>query len=286
MHHRLGRFVPAPEQQLAAIVRQLHRLTANNLRASVRSLSNRDLRSCSDLLEVLPGGHPDRVWLDDVYDRAQYLAAGGAELRLWACEHRAGESGETAVVFVDWTQVRAVGPRDQVAAGVAVLRAAGGPVQVMPRLFRKICSNGAVVDAGNGAGTVCAAASAGDLFAAALAPEVFATATSRLAAMRSVRLSRELAQGVNGLTLDDPRLQPTAEDGGATAFGYMNAATAAAHFAGSWSERLAAERRAVQQFARFVDGHDVAPIWQRYGVAHGPGRDVAFAAAAGDAVCT
>ncbi len=255
MHYSLGSFPLNPS--FSNIVSMAGRLSRLGLQRHLEALSDQ-LRSVqreppTDLLTALAADDPDRGWLAETALSARQLRADGARLDLIACDHTPGPDGECCVVFVDRARQAAVRVDDDVQAGVAILRSPATGLCVMPRVFRKVCSNGAVLDLGNREATVVEWHEVDDAIRACLAPERFADAVARFRWATTVEIDDIAAFArVAGTVTAGAHLVRRAGETERSLFAVLNAATERAHLDLRWSARLDRERDAERLLAAAI----------------------------------
>ncbi len=204
----------------------------------------------SDLLDVLEADDVDRPWVEQVAATAHQLAASGSRLQLIACERNPRPDGECAVVFVDRSRLAAVRVGDEVSAGVAVVRSPEHGLCVMPRVFRMICSNGAIVERDSRWQTPCEWHEVGDAMRDCLDQDLFTRSVASFRRATTVRVAdvAALAHAAGAVT-DGMHLTGRAAATDPSLFGVINAATERAHLDTRWSQRLDRERDAARLLA-------------------------------------
>ncbi len=121
------------------------------LRALIQSAEGARLRELKeieeapDLLRSLPDGSSDREWAAEIASAMRTLLGEGASPRLDVCEGEGGPDGYLAIGAHAETLRRAVRQRDLVSAGFVVIRSGFAEPRIYPRVYRKVCANGAVV---------------------------------------------------------------------------------------------------------------------------------------------
>lgn len=252
MHYSLGSFPLNPSFSIiqAAASRLGRRGLVQQVSALMDQLRSIQSQPPTDLLTALPADDPDRGWLAETALTARQLAADGARLDLVACDHTPGPDGECCVVFVDRARQAAVRVDDDVQAGVAILRSPATGLCVMPRVFRKVCSNGAVLELGNREANVVEWHEVDDAIRACLAPERFADAVARFRWATTVEIGDIAAFArVAGTVTGGGHLAARAAATERSLFSVLNAATERAHLDLRWSQRLDRERDAARLLA-------------------------------------
>jgi hypothetical protein len=193
-------------------------------------------------------------------------------VRLLHCEREPGDHGHVAIAVVDPSCAAAVRAESEtrsrgVAAfgdrasgdlhcgGLAAVRMPGGDVEILPRIYRRVCTNGAVVltrtcsDLLREAGTVHAAVDA------CLSPATTGAAFALLDAAARTPVADPVALLQLALT---PAAAAAAwagrEDRDPTMFGVVNALTAHARRERSFARRFAIERGAARILAGVTGG--------------------------------
>ncbi|MCI0589528.1 MAG: hypothetical protein L0323_22160 [Planctomycetes bacterium] len=198
-----------------------------------------------DLLEALPAESPDRAWVERTAEALEARHRRSPRLALLRCEWERDGGGFVAISACDGGVADAVRTGDSVSAGFVAIRDGGG-LRVLPRIYRKVCANGAVVfqgeqgDALAGAGDVAEAVEAcfrkpalegtvGRLRRAARTP-----VPSPAALLVRARAASEVAEVLAAFEAAGDR----------TAWGLINAATAAARGESDFRRRVERERDA------------------------------------------
>jgi hypothetical protein len=194
---------------------------------------------------VLAAEDVDRPWLEATVATVEALRRDGAELGLAHCERTTGDDGACFVSLFDRNQAKNVKQGDLVHAGVALLRSPATGLVVMPRVFRKVCSNGAVLELGSRTGAAIDADEVPAAIQACLGADVFSAAVQRFRSAANVVV--EDVEAFLGMGLATPRAELRrhfAASGDRTLFGLVNAATSLAHDVADPVQRLARERDA------------------------------------------
>ena len=205
----------------------------------------------TDLLAVLDAEDPDRPWVEALAATARDLRAEGRPLSLACCFRTTGVDGQCSVMLHDRSLARSVKTGDTVTAGVAVLRSPAAGLVVMPRVFRKVCSNGAVVDVGAGVLREVETSEVGPCVRACLQPAGIDVAVERFRRAAGIAVDDLEALLTRAQTVT-PRAELAARwrrDGDASVFGLVNAATALAHSEQVPDRRLDRERDAERLLA-------------------------------------
>lgn len=146
MRCRLGSLTPLPD--LAQVAVLLHQAAAAGRGSRMQRFGEikRGQSDVPDLLEVLPASHPMRALAGEVQ-------AGLADLRgvdpvqLTHCEWH---EDRFVAVAGTWSQRgRAVKRGDLLCAGFALFGEDGEVPRLLPRIYRVVCANGALVPLGN-----------------------------------------------------------------------------------------------------------------------------------------
>lgn len=269
MKHSLGSLQCHPAPDFPALFRRMRamfrRMDAGRPGAppmpAFRMARQSDQRPYPDLLSVLDVHDPDRAWVEAVAATVDEMQAEGRRFTLVDCERTTDCDAYCGVTLYEPALARSVQENDVVSAGVAIIRRAHGEPEVMPRIFRKVCSNGAVVDLG--AGT----AQAVEAYEVARAMRDCLTPTGLdLARTRFERAANTLIPDVEVVLARARPRTPTGdivalwrEAGDRSAWGLVNAATALAHDEPNLARRLERERDAERILVAALAGHPVAP---------------------------
>jgi hypothetical protein len=246
MDYALGSFAPDRDAALTALVQQLGLLSPSDLAARLRAFHG---APPADVLDVLATSHPDRAWLAQVSATADELVADGHDLALLVCRHE--DDGSCVVAFHDRALLADVRPGDSVQAGAVVLRGAGPGLSVAPRVFRKVCSNGAVLELPGAEAQAIDAADVGAALRACLQAEPFAEHVRQLrhAAFELVVDGPALLRAAALHTPDELLLGRWRRQGDRSLWGLVNAATSLAHADPLWHDRVTRERDASRLLA-------------------------------------
>jgi hypothetical protein len=269
MNHCLASFALEPERPALALSqfmrahgeRWLHS-NAREREQLTRELTTamRDAlrpQQAPDLLHVLPNRDPDRPWLQATAAVLTSLRS-RQDLHLVECQRRTGPEGCIALAVVDRTLTKPVRKDDCVSAGFAAMRQEGSAPMVWPRIYRKVCTNGAILYAGDGEQHEVTAETLPDAVLACLSGSNFDPAVERM------RRAAEFEIPDPALVLTRARpIAPPAEiiaefrrAGDRTGWGLLNAATALARAELVLPRRLHREQdaerilRAVESMAR------------------------------------
>lgn len=258
MKYALGSLVIDRDAALTALVQQVPLLSPAAMSRRLREFQS---AGTVDLLSILDPLDADRPWLQAVLATTQQLRREGRHLALLDCEWRSSNWGgspsrsddprsddgaECAVALVDRSLTDAVRPGDIVQAGVAILRTPELGLVAMPRLFRKLCSNGAVFDLGCATGREIEPFEIETAMRACLQPGGFEATVGRLrwAAHEVVTEGAELVAAARPHSGSDSLLSRWRQQGDRSLWGLINAATSLAHADTSWCKRLGRERDA------------------------------------------
>jgi len=270
MNHRLASFALESERPDLALSQFMRTHGARWLHSNARereqltrelTTAMRDAlrpQQAPDLLQVLPNGDPDRPWLQATAAVLTSLQGRGRDLHLVECQRRTGPDGCIALAVVDRTLTKPVRKDDCVNAGFAALRQEGSAPIVWPRIYRKVCTNGAILYVGDGEQHEVTAETLPDAVLACMSGRNFDPAVERM------RRAAEFAVPDPALVLARARpVAPPAEivaefrrAGDRTGWGLLNAATALARAERVLPRRLAREQdaerilRAVESMAR------------------------------------
>lgn len=257
MRYRFGSFGYAPEtgSSLAALQQLLayRRATSASAARHIEPLIVRErqrlamLRAAPDILTALPSWSDDLGWLHDLARAAESIQAGGRELRLVRCEAIAGTEGSVIVVMRDAAMLRSVRHGDLVSPGFVAQRSLTLELEIAPRLYRQVCTNGQVVEI----------ESAGDLLARAggiaaavercLSPGELERTVADLQVAAQQRADAALPALVAARVAPAQRAAIAdrfARDRDPTWWGLMNAVTAHARTQQPFARRLELERAA------------------------------------------
>jgi hypothetical protein len=195
-----------------------------------------------DLLETLQPSDPDWTWVHEVHEIMQERSRIRTSLRLLQCE-REPEGAWTGIAVLDELQRGNVRSRDAVHGGFLALRDEVG-LAVYPRVYRQICSNGAIaaglihVDVRDGEVGV------GDAVRACLSGEEFTGTVARFQAAAELVIGDEVRFLLRARLERAPRdVLAAREDQDRTVWGLVNALTALARGAGDLRERVKVERQ-------------------------------------------
>ena len=249
MKYALGPFLPDRDVALTALVQQVPLLSPRSMAQQLREFH---AAGAVDLLAMLDASEPDREWLAAVCSTAQELRHEGRNLALIDCAYTRGsnaeghEGVECAVVFVDRSLTDAVRPGDTVQAGFAILRSPATGLVALPRLFRKVCSNGILLDIGCATGREIEPYEVDAALRACLHADGFQAMVGRLhwAAHEVILDGPGLLGAARPYSAAEPLLSRWRQQGDRSLWGLVNTATALAHADGRWSQRLERERDA------------------------------------------
>lgn len=240
MKHSLGSL---KLDSTAALLTVRARPTAQVLRRMLHQLAP---HRQTDLLAALPPADGDRAWVAAAAETCEDLRARGHRLKLVDCERTTGADGHCGIVLVEPAVALSVTQGDVVCAGVALLRGAGARPVVMPRTFRRVCSNGAVTDAGSGEAREITPHEVGDAMRECLTVEALQHMVDRYreAAASPVGDPRGLLARARLATPLDALRAHWREARDSSVWGLVNAATALAHTEPDLARRLERERDA------------------------------------------
>ncbi|HEU4419126.1 MAG TPA: hypothetical protein VFT55_09320 [Planctomycetota bacterium] len=261
MMYSLGSLRIDAQAAWTALAPQLHDLPRRSIGSFMQQVHGfmQQLERQPDLLAVLDAEDPDRPWLEALAATADDLRAAGRPLSLACCLRTTGVDGQCSVMLHDRSLARSVQTGDTVTAGVAVLRSPAAGLVVMPRVFRKVCSNGAVVDVGAGCVREVEVAEVGPCVRACLQPAGIDVAVARFRRAAGVAVDDLEALLTRARTVT-PRAELAARwrrAGDASVFGLVNAATALAHGEQVPERRLDRERDAERLLAAIECGSAV-----------------------------
>lgn len=248
MQYAFGSFTPDRDAALTALVQQVALLSASELATRLRAFQSERL---ADVFASIAGDDVHRPWLVRAYDAARQQVAAGRELVLLGCSHEPGPLGECVVAFLDRARCEAVRPGDEVCAGVAVSCTPGTGLGVAPRLFRKVCSNGAVIPLPGVPARAIDSQEIADAMAACLCAEGFTHAMQRCrqAAFELVGDAPALVRAARTRSPEELLLGRWRRQGDRSLWGLVNAATSLAHADPRWADRLDRERDAERLLA-------------------------------------
>lgn len=199
-----------------------------------------------DLLDELRGDPGPDEWVFELHD----ALARRAGLRLTHCERVPGHDGYLAVAVVETAMAFRVREGDVHCPGLAAVRTADQQVEILPRVFRPVCTNGAVVFERAGGDVLSRIGSVGAAVDEALAPETTAAVFECLSAAAEQHAVDPIAllRGT-GLPFDAEQVWAQREEFDPTVFGVVNALTARARREPRFDRRLAIERGAARILA-------------------------------------
>jgi hypothetical protein len=211
-----------------------------------RLLSRRRPEPRPDLLESLPSGSPDRGWVEETAGVLEAMNRRGSRVLLLRCEWEPGRDDPLAIAGFDRSLCEEVRRRDEVSAGFAAVRSGGGGVRVLPRIYRKVCANGAVVFVREGEDAVATEGSVAGAIGACLRKEVFGEVVEdfRRAARVRVDDASSLLAAARAAAAAAEVLPVYERAGDRTGWGLLNAATAVARREPSFPRRVHLERDA------------------------------------------
>jgi hypothetical protein len=215
-------------------------------------------RDATDLLGALPPDDGDRAWVAPAAAAVERLAAGRRRLRLTHCERETGAAGFVAFALVDESLADSVRAGDTVCAGVAVQRGPDRQLRVTPRVWRKVCENGAVVFAGDAPSSVMRTEDAAERLVECLRPEVLQEAAGTLrAAARTAVAEPEASFARARVPAPFAAIRAAREEDDDTLYGWVNALTAHARAERDLLRRFALER-GVQRLLEAAFGEPAA----------------------------
>jgi hypothetical protein len=213
----------------------------------------RSVRTAPDLLAELRSDPGADAWVCELAAALDRRPG----LRLSHCEREPGDGGHVAIAIVDASCTTAVRAGDLQCGGLAAVRMPGGNVEILPRLYRRICTNGAVVFERTGSDLLREAGSVRAAVDACLSPATTGAAFALLNAAARTPVADPIALLRRALA---PATAAAAwagrEDRDPTVFGVVNALTAHARREPSFVRRLAIERGAARILAGLTGGTD------------------------------
>ncbi len=257
MRYALGSLQPDRSAFLVAFLSRLHVQLTQELLSREETLSplgavleRHEPQRHVDICSQLDSYDRDWSWLQQVAATVTEMATAARPLTLIDCEHTPGEAGSCMVLLHDPAVAAAIRVNDTVTAGVALLRAPNAELMVMPRLFRKVCSNGAVLDLGNGIEDDVAPWAVGDAVRACLGVDANERVFARLRAAAATAADPDdlLARATLATPSDDVAAEWRAGHD-RSVFGAINAATGLAHAERDPRRRLELERDAERLLA-------------------------------------
>jgi len=211
-----------------------------------------------DLLERLPAGSEDAVAVAAALEVWRALDRDGSRIKLIDCE-LSEKPGTLECAFgitgIDATVSAEVVPGDPVHPGFVLLRPREGPIAVVPRIWRRVCSNGAVRAVADGADLAGGTRDIGKAMAGCFDRRRFESTVAayrRLAAHETddpERLLHEADVAAVSLAGVLHRFR-TGED--RSVWGLLNAVTVTAKVSATWEERIERELSAARLMERFA----------------------------------
>lgn len=202
-------------------------------------------RERPDLLEALPGGSSDRAWVAQAAEALEARRRRSRHLALLRCEWERDGGPFVAISAHDPSLGGAVRLRDTVSAGFVAIRDGGG-LRVLPRIYRKICANGAVVFLREGKEALATEGNVGAAIEACFGQRDFeeVVRTFRRAARTPLPDPAALLARARAASPPAEVLARFEREGDRTAWGLINAATAAAREEPDFRLRVERERDA------------------------------------------
>jgi hypothetical protein len=257
--YRLGRFAPPPSHRLLLAIASAR--SPAQFEAAVRSLlAGPDRDRLPDLFDALPEYSPDRLWVDTVAAALTRLEQRGRRPVLLECQWHDAPGGHLAIAAMDDRVGADVQVGDRVMAGFAAVRDAEGHLVVLPRIFRKVCTNGAIVHEGNAENVLHDEERIEEAIEQCLAGRAFDRSLCLLQHATTVRVDDPLAVLRSAGAVSPPRevFAEFAAGGDRSGYGLVNAATAAARREPDFARRLERERDAARILAALPRGRDRA----------------------------
>lgn len=223
----------------------------------VRELADasRESRTAPDLLDVLPTADRDRGWVLDTLATMRGLRERFGAVQLLECRYDPRPDGSLTIAAHLQTARREVRRGDHVCAGFAVSRTGANDPQVLPRIYRPVCTNGAIAFSHLGeALDEAAPVDARILTAVGEATLMPTIARLRAAAEVDVHDPAALAKLARVRTELDELLSEFEAAGDRTGWGMINAATALARRETNLPRRLELERDAERILAALESG--------------------------------
>ncbi len=198
-----------------------------------------------DLLEALPAESPDRAWVERTAEVLEARRRRSPRLALLRCEWRRDGGGFVAISACDGGLACDVRTGDSVSAGFVAIRDGGG-LRVLPRIYRKVCANGAVVCLGEESDALAGAGDVGEAIEACFGKPAFEEVVARLRRTARTPLSGPAVLLVRARAASEAAevLAAFERGGDRTAWGLINAATAAARGESDFRRRVERERDA------------------------------------------
>jgi hypothetical protein len=257
MRYRLGELIqesmaPGGEgtlpRLLEAFRERRHRVLDSAFLRSVREAIQREsdeARSAPDLLQELSFDSPDRRWVEEAASEIRALRSRGRSPALVVCEGEEGPGGYLAIGAYDGSESRPVRTGDLVNAGFLATRTDEG-ISVYPRIFRKVCSNGAVVFSHTGEQVQATPETLSTAIETCLAPSSFSSAVARLQQAAKARVADPLAllRQARASSEEAEVVELWRSEGDPTAWGLINAVTASARRERRLPRRIQLERDA------------------------------------------
>jgi len=245
MRYRFGNLRPAlvDFRQLEGLVRGLQRDQRREFAARVmrRFLAPEPGR---DLLAELGCEDDDFEWVRSLHEGIEALRGRGRTITLLACEYEPGPGGFLAVAGTDLALGRSIRLGDEVCAGFAALRDTNGELEVWPRIYRLVCTNGELMFSRSGRGVLHEAGSPRRAVERCLDPALLAGAAEacRRAAREPIEDPLLFLAGIRDAELREEILENFERARDRTRWGVANAITAAARRAPDFRRRLEIEK--------------------------------------------
>ena len=241
MLYRLGNLRPQPTPSELHLLLSRHDLSTFIERWRERLSTEQRAPDLLDTLRDDPG--PDS-WAFDVADVLQELGR-SRHLSLAWCERQAEPDGYLTIAVVDESTMADVREGDSVAAGFVAHRDAWRGVEVAPRVYRKVCANGAIVHVGDEQNALGNESDLRETVRACLSGTRFADRVSCLRSAAATPAGDPLAL-LAAARVPPPhaRVLDAREPGDDTVYGVLNAVTAHARSESHLGRRLEFERAA------------------------------------------
>lgn len=198
-----------------------------------------------DLLEALPAESPDRAWVERTAEVLEARHRRSPRLALLRCEWVRDGDGFVAISACDGGLARAVRTGDSVSAGFVAIRDGDG-LRVLPRIYRKACANGAVVFVGEESDALAGAGDVAEAVEACFGKPALEGTVGRLRRAARTPVPSPAALLVRARVAGEAAeiLAAFETAGDRTAWGLINAATAAARGESDFRRRVERERDA------------------------------------------
>lgn len=246
-HFRLGRLPlePDPNDLLARLLADGGLPRGAELVRLMREFESRrkGARAAPDLLAELAADPGPDGWVFELAD----ALAGRRGLRMTHCERG---TDYTAIAVVDESQTASIRPRDESCGGFAAVRDRQGDVEILPRIYRQVCTNGAVMMTHTGAGILHETGSVRDAVNACLSGATTTAAFDVLRRAARTPVSDPIAL-LRRARVDAPAAEiwRDREEADDSVFGVVNALTASARREPRFARRLDIERGAARVLA-------------------------------------